>query len=190
MKTDKALRTTAVGVFHDREAAQEAVAELRRLGFSEEEIGVAYRGHEDVAGGSTSGGDGSHAAEGAGVGAAAGAGLGALWGLGVVAGALPAIGPAIAGGTMAAILTSAAAGAAAAGLTGALVGAGIPAAEAEFYEGEFRAGRFVVTVHAERRYEEAAGALRRHGGYDMHNREVHPHPAPNEMTDLTPRKPR
>jgi hypothetical protein len=189
MKTETTIRTTAVGVFHDREQAQAAVAELQRLGFSEEEIGVAYRGHEEVAG-TSSEGRGTHAAEGAGVGAAAGAGVGALWGLGIVAGALPAIGPAIAGGTLAAILSSAAAGAAAAGLAGALVGAGIPEDEAEYYEEEFKAGRFVVTVRAERRYNEASDVLRRHGGYDMHNREARPETTPDEMSDVTSRKPR
>ena len=188
MKTETTLRTTAVGVFHDREHAQAAVSELQRLGFSEDEIGVAYRGHEDVAGASRTEGRGTHAAEGAGAGVAAGAGVGALWGLGIVAGALPAIGPAIAGGTLAAILSSAAAGAAAAGLAGALIGAGIPEEEAEYYQGEFEAGRFVVTVRAERRYDEATDVLRRHGGYDMHNRQ--PQTAPNEMSDVTARKPR
>lgn len=188
MKTDTTLRTTAVGVFHDRDQAQAAVSELRRLGFPENDIGVAYRGEERITGASGVEGHGSHAAEGAGVGAATGAGVGALWGLGIMAGVLPAIGPAIAGGTLAAILSSAAAGAAAAGLAGALIGAGIPEEEAEYYESEFKAGRFVVTVRTESRYDEAAKVLRRHGGYDMHNREVHAHgPA---ISDVSTRKPR
>jgi hypothetical protein len=171
MATGTIVRTTAVGVFHDREHAQAAVNELRQNGFREEDIGIAYRGEEHLHGGHDVSERGSHAAEGAGVGAATGAGIGALWGLGVIAGVLPAIGPAIAGGTLAAILSSAAAGAAAAGLAGALVGVGLPEDEANYYEGEFKSGRIVVTVRAERRYDDAAAVLRRHGGYDMHNRE-------------------
>ena len=57
--------------------------------------------------------------------------MGALWGLGILAGIVPAIGPAIAGGTLAAILSSAAAGAATAGVAGALIGLGIPEDEAK-----------------------------------------------------------
>ena len=173
MATGSIVRTTAVGVFHDHDHAQQAVNELLRMGFREEDIGVAYRGNETVHGGHDVTDRGSHAAEGAGVGAATGAGIGALWGLGIMAGVLPAIGPAIAGGTLAAILSSAAAGAAAAGLAGALVGVGIPEEEADYYESEFKSGRVVVTVRAESRYDEAAAVLRRHGGYDMENRTSH-----------------
>ena len=156
-------RTTAVGVFADRNQAQQAVAELRRAGFREDQIGVAGRDGDSISGT----GDNNYAAEGAATGAAAGAGVGALWGMGIVAGLLPAIGPAIAGGTLAAILTSAVAGAAVAGLTGAMVGLGIPEDEAEYYEGEFRAGRTVVTVNAGNKYDQAAAILQRFQGYDF-----------------------
>jgi uncharacterized protein (TIGR02271 family) len=90
-----------------------------------------------------------------------------LWGLGILAGVLPAIGPAIAGGTLAAILSSAAAGAATAGVAGALIGAGIPEEEANYYESEFRAGRVLVTVRADGRFNEAQTFLQQNGGYDM-----------------------
>jgi hypothetical protein len=43
------------------------------------------------------------------------------------------------------------------------VGLGIPEEEASQYESELRAGRFLVTVHANGRYEEAVAILRRHG---------------------------
>jgi hypothetical protein len=185
MTTGTIVRTTAVGVFHDRDQAQAAVNELRTLGFREDEIGVAYRSDDTLAGAQNVE-SASYAAEGAAAGAAAGAGIGALWGLGIVAGALPAIGPAIAGGTLAAILSSAAAGAAAAGLAGALIGLGIPEDEAHYYEGEFKAGRLVVTVRAESRYDEAAEVLRRHGGYDMANREVRT----TTTEDLSRRRPK
>jgi uncharacterized protein (TIGR02271 family) len=169
MKTTQ--RSTVVGVFSDREHAQQAVNELRRLGFREDQIGVAGREEGRMEGATTVSDKGSKAATGAATGVAAGAGLGALWGIGIIAGLLPAIGPAIAGGTLATILSSAAAGAAAAGIAGALVGLGIPEEEAKYYEGEVHAGRILVTVKADGRYDEAYEVLRRHGAYDMKTRD-------------------
>jgi len=79
----------------------------------------------------------------------------------------PAIGPVIAGGTLAAIMANAAGGAAIGSLVGALTGSGIPEEEAHYYQGEFEAGRTIVTVKADGRYDEAMTILRRHGAYDM-----------------------
>jgi len=164
----------AVGVFPDRASAQQAINDLKRAGFAEDQIGVAARDSDQISGARdlTDKDTATKAGAGAGIGAATGAGVGALWGLGVLSGVLPAIGPAIAGGTLAAILSSAAAGAAVAGLTGALIGAGIPEEEAHYYEGEFKAGRTIVTVHADGRYQEALSIMRRFGGYDMHGRDT------------------
>jgi len=164
--------STAVGVFADRAHAQQAVNELRRLGFREEEIGVIAREGETVTGAKDVASKGSHAAAGAATGVATGAGIGALWGLGIVAGVLPAIGPAIAGGALAAILSSAAAGAAAAGIAGALIGLGIPEEEARYYEEEFKAGRVIVTVRTDARCDEARAVLHRFGGYDMRSKAI------------------
>lgn len=161
-------RNTVVGVFHDRARAREAINELKRMGFRDDQIGMTAKRSDDETDEMMEG-DETYAAEGAAAGLATGAGLGALWGLGIAAGVLPAIGPAIAGGTLAAMLTSAAAGAAAAGLAGTLVGLGIPKDEAEYYQSEFEAGRVIVTVKAEGRTSEAMSVLRRFGGYDMHS---------------------
>jgi hypothetical protein len=120
-------QTTAVGVFESRQEAQRAVQELKRMGFRDDQIGVAARDSEGHSTHTTAAKEGeSYAAEGAVAGAATGAGVGALWAIGIAAGMLPAIGPVIAGGTLAAVLASAATGAAAASLVGALVGMGIP----------------------------------------------------------------
>src|ERR687898_843652 len=88
----------------------------------------------------------------------------------VLAGVIPIVGPAIAGGTLGIILSNAAAGAAAAGLAGALIGYGIPEEEAKYYHGEFEAGRTIVTVQADGRYDEAYAILKRYGAYDMATR--------------------
>jgi uncharacterized protein (TIGR02271 family) len=162
--------STVVGVFADHQQAQRAVNELRRMGFTEDQIGVAHRNSSDTAHSVPTAHDASddtYAGEGTAAGLATGAGVGALWGLGIIAGVLPAIGPAIAGGTLAAILSSAAAGAAAAGLGGALIGLGLSKDEADYYNTEFESGRTVVTVSAGARESEAEATLRQFGGYDI-----------------------
>jgi len=159
-------RDTVVGVFESRAEADRAVAELRRAGFREDQIGVVAR--DDKGNVTTTGADegGSYVGEGAAVGAAAGAGIGGLVGLGLMAGVIPAIGPIIAAGTLGTILANAAGGAAIAGIAGALVGMGIPKEEAEYYEGELHSGRFLVTVKDSSRYDEAWQILHRFGAYN------------------------
>jgi uncharacterized protein (TIGR02271 family) len=169
--TTRDMQRTAVGVFEDRTKAQHAIAELKRMGFTDQQIGVASQGeHSDQLVHAHHDEHGNHAGAGAAAGVAGGLGVGALWGLGIIAGVLPAIGPVIAGGVLASIAASAAAGAAAGGLVGALVGMGIPNEEAEYYENEFRQGRTIVTVRADDRFDEVRGVMRRFGAYDMSNR--------------------
>jgi len=112
----------------------------------------------------------SHAGTGAITGVLTGLGLGALAGLGVLSGVIPVVGPAIAAGTLGVILSNAAAGAGIGALVGALIGAGVPEEEANYYQGEFEAGRTIVTVNANGRGDEAAAIMRRHGAYDMSTR--------------------
>jgi len=164
-------RSTIVGVFEDRQRADQAVSELLKSGFRQDQIGVAMRHSEGEVGSSTTtDADDSNAGSGAVAGALTGLGLGALAGLGVLAGVIPVVGPAIAAGTLGVILSNAAAGAGIAGLVGALVGAGVPEHEAKYYHDEFEAGRAIVTVTADGRADEAMAILRRHGAYDMSNR--------------------
>jgi hypothetical protein len=84
----------------------------------------------------------------------------------VAAGVIPGVGPVITAGILAAALTGgAAAGAVAGGLIGTLIGLGIPEEEAHFYQGEFEAGRTILTVKAGPRFDEAIAILRRYGAY-------------------------
>jgi len=161
-------RGVVVGVFSDRHRAQEAIQELKRSGFRDEEIGVVARDEDEVAGrvAEDEGVEGSNVGKGLAIGAASGAGIGGLWAIGIAAGLLPAIGPVIAGGILASLLASAGVGAAVGGVAGALIGLGVPEEDAEFYEGEFKSGRTIVTVRAAGRYGEAMSILRRFGGYD------------------------
>jgi hypothetical protein len=159
-------RSTVVGVFADHQQADRAVEELHRQGFRTDQIGVAALDPDNA----YATNKGAKAGIGAATGAAAGAGVGGLVALGILAGVIPGIGPAIAGGTLAMILANAAGGAAIAGLAGALVGLGIPDAEAKHYEGEFKAGRTVITIqNVGARYEEAWAILHRFGGYNKQN---------------------
>lgn len=161
---------TAVGVFSDHESARSAVAELRNVGFTENEIGVASRQTGAHVAGETrtsaNADDDTNAGEGAVAGLVTGAGVGGLWALGIAAGVLPAIGPAIAGGVLASILSSAAVAGAAGGIVGALIGLGIPEEDARHYESEFSSGRTIVTVRTDgpARFDAASDVLRRFGG--------------------------
>jgi hypothetical protein len=154
---------TVVGVFTNREQARQATNALKEAGFNDAQIGVSATNTEAADALEEPGAVGTGTI----AGAATGAGVGALWGLGILAGVLPAIGPAIAGGTLAVLLSSAAAGAATVGLAGALLGMGLSKDEADYYEGEWKAGRTIVTVVAGGRRAEALAILRQFDGYDM-----------------------
>jgi uncharacterized protein (TIGR02271 family) len=167
MDKSKQKRTVAIGVFETRREADQAVEQLRQAGFTKDQIGVAARNSDGtVKATGKKGTEGEHAAEGTLVGALAGAGIGGLIGLGVVAGVVPVIGPAIAAGTLGVILSNAAGGAAIAGLSGALIGWGMSEEDATYYESEMKAGRYVVTVQAADRIDEAWRIMNQQGGYN------------------------
>ena len=169
--------STVVGVFEDREQANEAIGELLKAGFRQNQIGVALRHVQGEVRASTPDDGGSHAESGALAGALTGLGLGALAGMGVLAGVIPVVGPAIAAGTLGVILSNAAAGAGIAGLVGALIGAGVPEHEARYYDQEFEAGRTIVTVMTDDQADAAAAILRRHEGYDINSKSTTTAPA-------------
>jgi hypothetical protein len=157
-------KCVTVGVFANRSAADQAIAELKRAGYRDDQIGLVARN----ASGKTVKTDGAgetHAGEGAAIGAVAGAGVAGLASLGISFGIIPVIGPILAVGPLAAALISAAGGAAAAGVAGALIGWGIPEEDARYYEGEVQSGRYLVTVECDRG-DDARDLLYRHGGYD------------------------
>ncbi|MHB8865992.1 MAG: general stress protein [Pirellulaceae bacterium] len=153
--------STVVGVFDDRQDADRAIDDLRKAGFRTNQIGVITRDAEGKTVQTDADAEESHVAGGA----VAGAGVGGLVGLGVLAGVIPVLGPAIAAGTLATILTNAAGGAAIASLAGALIGWGIPEEHAQYYDEQLKAGRIVVTVHAGDRSDQARMILNSHRGY-------------------------
>ncbi|MFH5804403.1 general stress protein, partial [Alienimonas sp. DA493] len=46
LTTDRTVRDTVVGVFHSHAEARRAVADLKKAGFTDEQIGVASRDRE------------------------------------------------------------------------------------------------------------------------------------------------
>jgi uncharacterized protein (TIGR02271 family) len=183
-----------IGVFETRAGAEQAMAELKRAGFKDDDIGMIGR---DKSGRTIKSGksEETYADEGAVAGAVAGAGVGALVGVGVITGVVPVIGPVLAIGALGTILLNAAGGAAIAGIAGALIGWGIPEDEAEYYEGEVKAGKFLVSVEANGRADEARAILHRYGGFDRTgwtavraDRELHGRTMQLHEERLVPRK--
>ena len=167
-------RTTLVGVFEDRNAAERAVAELERNNFKNDQVGFAIRGTGDPEQrGMISDAQGTKDGRGAVAGAATGAGLGAILGA-AAAMLLPGFGPVLAGGILAMAFGGAVAGTAVGGIFGAMTGLGVSEDEAKDLQSEFESGRAIVAVKAGPRATEAAEIMRRHGGYDIQNRRIPP----------------
>lgn len=165
-------RTTVAGVFRDSEEARDAINALKDAGFQSSDIGLLMRDRDEARDMAEE--MGTHAGEGAATGAVTGGILGGLagWLVGIGALAIPGVGPFIAAGALGAALTGAAIGAGVGAVAGALVGLGIPKEEAEWYEGEVKSGRTLVTVNAGTRYNEAREILREYGAYDIEDRDT------------------
>ena len=157
---------TAIGVFHSRDKAEAAIAELRRNGFDADDLGFVSKRSDEWSDLATDKEVSDSAAAGT-AGIAAGAGIGGLWAAGILSGMLPAIGPAIAGGILGSVLSSMAAGAAAGGIVGALAGLGFTDEDTKYYQTEFESGRILVTVRAGNRFDEATRIMESHGAYDV-----------------------
>ncbi len=146
---------TVIGVFGSEHAAESAVAELRRSGFSDNEISVVGKD------------SGRHGGQGDGVGDGAtwGAGLGAGAGLLATAGALaiPGFGPVLAMGPLAATLTAAAGG----GIAGALVDFGVPAGQSKQYETQVKEGKYLAVLKTSKNAQQAQQCLRDAGASDV-----------------------
>ena len=137
------------GIYHTREAAEEAVDALRRVGFRNTDISALFpdnTGTKDFAHEkNTKAPEG--ATTGAASGAVAGGVLGWLAGIGLLA--IPGIGPFIAAGPIVAALAGAGALGTVGGIVGALVGMGIPEYEAKRYEGRVKHGGILLSVHCD-----------------------------------------
>src|SRR5919204_6932029 len=169
--TQTSQRSAVVGVFHERDDAREAIEALKDAGFSPDAISILSPDKQATQALAEDSGATSGAS--AATGAVAGGLLGGLggWLVGIGALAIPGVGPFIAAGAFATALGGAAIGAGVGAIAGALVGMGVPKEEAEYYEGEVRGGRTLVTVKAPARYAEAQHILRDHDAYDIETRD-------------------
>ena len=133
------------GLFETQAAAEEAVAHLKEIGYTQNEISVIMQDRDAAHDFAIE--TGSHTMEGVGTGAAIGGTIGAVLAglLAVGAIAIPGVGL-LAAGPLAAMLAGAGAGGLAGSLLGWLVSAGIPEDVAPYYERGLSAGGVVVVV--------------------------------------------
>jgi hypothetical protein len=138
-----------IGLVKSQSQAESLVNELRRAGFSTNDVSVLFpdqAGTRDFAHEkNTKAPEGAVA--GVGAGGVIGGTLGLLAGIGTLA--IPGLGPFIAAGPIMAALSGAAAGATVGGIAGALVGLGLPELEAKRYAGKVEAGNILLSVHVD-----------------------------------------
>lgn len=157
------MSKVVVGVFHDRNQAEEALENLKGHGF-EEDISLVAR-DDQQRGGGQGGMGGQDLSEGTFTGGALGGIAGLLAGVGALL--IPGIGPIIAAGPIAAALTGVVTG----GIAGGLIDFGLPEERGEYYEEQVRQGGILVSMKAsDEKVEEAASILRQYGASDV---EVH-----------------
>jgi hypothetical protein len=151
---------TVVGLFARRQDGEAAIRDLKRAGFSDEQIGVAVPDRDEQ--GDLLETPGGREAEGAAAGAVSGGVIGGLVGL-LGSLLIPGVGPIVVGGVLASTLTGAGIGAATGGIIGALIGLGVPEADAKHFDRGLRLGSTLVTVNAGPRTAEALSILDHHG---------------------------
>jgi hypothetical protein len=151
---------TVVAVFDDVAAAEAAAGALHRRGLSDADISLVRQGEETPPPQSA---DETKSGAGTVAGASAGAVVGGA--LGLVALAIPGVGPLLAAGPIAVALGGAVAGGAVGGLMGSFAGLGIPTDEAEAYEAAVRSGSAVLAVKVpdETGAESVSAMLEEHG---------------------------
>jgi len=168
------MAKTVVGLFDEREAAQNAVRELLAERFTNDQISVVSKkpdgkgvqveyveedGREQI----------EDMAKGAGTGAAIGAGAALL--LSLTALSIPGIGPVLAAGPLAALIAGAGIGATAGGLVTGLTRLGLGDEEAHTYAEGLKRGGTLVTVDAgDHRADRAVAVMKRSGAVEIDKR--------------------
>lgn len=154
-------RQTVVAVYSDWKSADNAIANLRNSGFTNEEISIISKEHRD---------NGKTYDDNISDGVVTGGTIGGIGGLLLSAGALaiPGVGPILAAGPIAAAVTGAAAG----GVVGGLVDLGIPSEDSKSYEQSVARGEVLAIVHTfENKVNTASEILRKNGAQRV---KVHP----------------
>jgi hypothetical protein len=178
--------STIIGLFESRPAAERAVDAMLREGYSRDHLSIV------AADPRTNATDVPDLGPKEGVGSAldsgAGAAIGGIAGFigGIVALAIPGIGPIIAAGPLAAGIMGAGIGAATGGVVGALKSSGVPENEAARYAEAIRRGRVLITAQVpDDRLDHAADILDDAGAIDVEEAEERI-PASQRQTGSTP----
>jgi hypothetical protein len=176
MKKNPFSKSLLVGLFHTREAAEEAYDDLRYAGYSEDEINVVMTNETrerlypfETKSRDTGSELGNKAVEGMGTGATIGGVVGGIAGAIVALGSnliIPGLGLVIIG-PIAGAIAGLGAGGVAGGLIGALIGSGIPEEKAKIINRELDEGKILLSVdphnnddilHFSRKWEEEQDA--------------------------------
>jgi uncharacterized membrane protein len=168
----KFMNDIVLGVFSDRDEADDAVAELEKSGFETKDISIITKSDE----GKVVEESGNSMAEGAVSGATTGGVIGGIAGLLVGLGAIAIPGGLLIGGPIAAALglggaaattvSGAVTGALAGGLVGGLVGLGVPEEDAKIYEERINAGGVLIAVPTRTRDNREAREILEDNGAD------------------------
>ena len=155
---------TVVGAFPSMAEAERVARDIEAMGVDKGEISVIA--------GNESGAHDEYLKKPTSTGAAAASAASFGGGVGIVAGlialAIPGVGPIIAGGAMATVLTGLGVGAAAGGLLGAFANMGVSHEEAPLYQEAVRRGGVVVAVHVNDPMEQdAIRVMDEHGARDL-----------------------
>lgn len=172
MVTTTANTSTVIALFESRIAAEKAVSALVDAGFSRENASLVSRTETSPSGNIPDIGPQAELTGTADAGS--GAAVGGLAGFvgGIVALAIPGIGPALAIGPLAAGLLGASAGAAAGGLFGALKHQGVPETDISHLTDAIKRGRVLLSMHVPQNLaDEAADILDDNGALDVEETE-------------------
>lgn len=158
-----------LGIYATREAAEEGVRVLREAGFPSQEISVVSPDHFDSKEAVQTKSDQTQTGAylGGGSGAVVGGAVG--WMAGMVALAIPGLGPFLVAGPLLGALAGAGVGGILGEVAGALVGMGVTSEDAKKYESRLQKGEVLLSVHSavESALGEAEAILRRTGAQDV-----------------------
>jgi len=168
-QTPAVSRKAALGIYGARAGAEEGFRLLLSAGFRSEDVSVLYPENFDSKEVAQTKSD--HAQAGAIVGGGSGIVVGGSLGLvaGLVALAIPGVGPFLAAGPLLGALAGAGVGGVAGEVAGAFVGMGISDTDAKNYEGRMKRGEILLSVHSSDAHllTEAEGILRQTGAQDV-----------------------
>jgi hypothetical protein len=187
-----ATTSTIVSLFESRTAAERAVSALVGAGYDRDQLSIVTSDPRTGPATADTPDLGPRQNVGSGLDAGTGAAIGGIAGFigGIVALAIPGIGPIIAAGPLAAGIMGAGIGAATGGVVGALKTHGVPEEDASRFSAAIARGRVMVTAHVpSNRVDDVADLLDRHGAIDVDETAEHVTGGAAARTPLTTARP-